>query len=240
MTANQKYCPKCGTPSLLDAVFCVSCGNKFPEPVASFVPSPPPIQDAYRVNPPPLPLSGYSDFITLACPNCGGKLQITPDTERFACQFCGYEHIVRRSGGSVSLEPVVKLMKNIDSNLNMVGVGVNRLGLSSEKQVAEQTIERLKKEIDELNTRLGSYEDSIQIILILGIIMGIIGIALIVGAILSGWKPWVWIIALALVGFGIAITVSATKTPENIKAQNELVRQKREELQRNYEIVRRS
>jgi predicted RNA-binding Zn-ribbon protein involved in translation (DUF1610 family) len=35
-----------------------------------------------------------SDFVTLTCPNCGGKLQITPDINRFACTHCGNEHIV--------------------------------------------------------------------------------------------------------------------------------------------------
>lgn len=239
MAANQKFCPKCGTPSALDSVYCVSCGSKFPEPNTPPVYAPASNNNIGAINPPPLPQSSQSDFITLACPNCGGKLQITPDTERFACQFCGYEHIVRRSGGSISLEPVVKMMKSIDSNLNLVGEEVYRLGLSNEKQVAEQTILRLKKEIEELNKQLGSYADGIQAILIIGILMAMIGIGLIVGAIMSGWKFWVWFLALSLAGFGIAMVVAAAKEPDGIKAQHVLVSQKQEELQRNYEIIRR-
>src|SRR5258706_205176 len=39
-----------------------------------------------------------SDFVTLTCPSCGGRLEITKDVERFACAHCGNEHVVRRAG----------------------------------------------------------------------------------------------------------------------------------------------
>lgn len=58
-----------------------------------------------------------SDFITLSCPSCGGKLQITDDIDRFACAHCGSEHIVRRSGGIVSLKPVEGLLQQTASEL---------------------------------------------------------------------------------------------------------------------------
>jgi hypothetical protein len=48
------------------------------------------------------------DFITLSCPSCGHKLQITSDIDRFACVACGIEHIVNRSGGIVTLKPVIE------------------------------------------------------------------------------------------------------------------------------------
>ena len=47
------------------------------------------------------------DFITLSCPSCGHKLQITDDIDRFACATCGNEYIVYRSGGVVTLKPVM-------------------------------------------------------------------------------------------------------------------------------------
>jgi predicted RNA-binding Zn-ribbon protein involved in translation (DUF1610 family) len=31
------------------------------------------------------------DYITLTCPSCGGKLNITNDMQRFACSYCGKE-----------------------------------------------------------------------------------------------------------------------------------------------------
>jgi len=73
------------------------------------------------------------NFITLTCPTCGGKLQITDDIERFACSHCGNEHIVKRGGGIVSLAPVTE-------SLNQIKVGVD-------KTASELAIKRLKEEI---------------------------------------------------------------------------------------------
>ena len=39
-----------------------------------------------------------ANFVTLTCPSCGGKLEITEDVEKFACGNCGNEHIVNRRG----------------------------------------------------------------------------------------------------------------------------------------------
>lgn len=49
-----------------------------------------------------------SDLVTLSCPTCGGKLEITSSINRFACSHCGNEHIVRREGGVIALEAVGK------------------------------------------------------------------------------------------------------------------------------------
>ena len=46
-----------------------------------------------------------TDFISAVCPNCGGKLQVDPSTDKLTCQFCGTEHIIRRNvSGDVTLE----------------------------------------------------------------------------------------------------------------------------------------
>jgi predicted RNA-binding Zn-ribbon protein involved in translation (DUF1610 family) len=45
-----------------------------------------------------------SDFITLVCPVCGGKLEISQNTLSLVCQFCGTEHMVRKEAGSFLLE----------------------------------------------------------------------------------------------------------------------------------------
>lgn len=44
------------------------------------------------------------DLITLSCPACGGKLEISPNTLTLKCQYCGTEHMVHREYGSVMLE----------------------------------------------------------------------------------------------------------------------------------------
>ena len=67
-------------------------------------------------------------FVLLTCPNCGGKLEIYDDTDRFACSFCGGEMLVQRRGGAVSL-------KTIESAIRRVQAGTDKtaaeLGASS-------------------------------------------------------------------------------------------------------------
>ena len=91
-----------------------------------------------------------SDFINLTCPTCGGKLQITPDIDRFACGHCGNEHIVKRGAGIVSLAPVVEGLKEVRS-------GVDRTS-------SELAIKRLQEEInslkDQRDTERGSWYGS--------------------------------------------------------------------------------
>ncbi len=74
-----------------------------------------------------------SDFVSLTCPSCGGKLQIGNDIERFACGYCGNENVVKRGGGIVSLAPVIDEIKKVQ-------VGVD-------KTASELAIRRLKDEI---------------------------------------------------------------------------------------------
>ena len=75
-------------------------------------------------------------LITLSCPSCGAKLDISPNLDRFACAFCGQEHIVNRTGGTISLSPVVEA-------IHQVKTGVD-------KTAAELAIVRLQKEISNL------------------------------------------------------------------------------------------
>jgi predicted RNA-binding Zn-ribbon protein involved in translation (DUF1610 family) len=80
------------------------------------------------------------DFITLSCPSCGHKLQITEDVDRFACAACGNEHIVNRSGGIVTLKPFINSIKNVQ-------VGVD-------KTASELAITRLNNEITKLQEEI--------------------------------------------------------------------------------------
>jgi len=87
-------------------------------------------------------------FITLSCPSCGGKLQITNDMDRFACSHCGNEHIVRRSGGTVSLAPVVEGLRKVQSGVD--------------KTASELAIVRLKHEIEELEEEYSDLESHLE------------------------------------------------------------------------------
>jgi predicted RNA-binding Zn-ribbon protein involved in translation (DUF1610 family) len=45
-----------------------------------------------------------SDFVTMQCPNCGGKLSIGGNVTSLKCEHCGVEHMIRREAGEVTLE----------------------------------------------------------------------------------------------------------------------------------------
>ena len=89
-----------------------------------------------------------SEFVTLSCPSCGGKLQITSDVERFACAHCGKEHLVKRGGGIISIQPLM-------DGLVKVQAGVD-------KTASELAIVRLSKEIPALEkdraSKLGEFQ----------------------------------------------------------------------------------
>ena len=45
-----------------------------------------------------------SDFVTLTCPACGGRLDVSPTQSTLECTHCGSEHVVRHEAGAISLE----------------------------------------------------------------------------------------------------------------------------------------
>jgi hypothetical protein len=79
-------------------------------------------------------------FITLTCPTCGGKLQITSDVERFACAHCGNEHLVRRGHGVVSLVPVVRSLDGLRS--------------ATDRTASELAIRRIQGEIAQITAAI--------------------------------------------------------------------------------------
>lgn len=82
------------------------------------------------------------DFITLSCPTCGAKLQITTDMDRFVCAHCGNEHIIRRQGGTITLKPITDA-------ISQVREGVDRTA-------AELGIVRINEEIKKLTVDLNA------------------------------------------------------------------------------------
>ena len=73
------------------------------------------------------------DFVSLTCPNCGGKLQVSTTIDRFACIYCGNEYIVNRGEGIIFLQPVVEGLKKVHSGVD--------------KTASELAIQRLSEEI---------------------------------------------------------------------------------------------
>jgi predicted RNA-binding Zn-ribbon protein involved in translation (DUF1610 family) len=140
MDTNTIYCTACGSTNSAGARYCAKCGA--------------PLQSGEL----PSAASSSSGMITLSCPNCGGKLEVTADMERFACMYCGREHIVHRTATAVSLAPVVEELKRVGTKFDQVLTGSDRLA-------AEQTIQRLKVEIPDLEGKVAQKEAYIQAII---------------------------------------------------------------------------
>lgn len=90
------------------------------------------------------------EFITLTCPSCGAKLQITEDVDRFVCSSCRNEHIVNRSGGVFTLRAVLD--------------GISRVQEGIDKTSAELAIARIKEEINQLGKPI-KYTEAVLAIL---------------------------------------------------------------------------
>ena len=167
-----------------------------------------------------------AEFITLSCPSCGHKLQITDDIDRFACAACGNEHIVNRSGGIVTLKPVIDSIKSVQ-------VGVD-------KTASELAIVRLKEEIKQIEIELanippsvsyGSDSDCLGWIFIIIMIFLVI-VAIVINAdIKYNPRPFTFVVIGAIVSFFIAIGIFSSNSRAKSRAQEEYERKLNEKIQ---------
>lgn len=74
-------------------------------------------------------------MLKLSCAGCGAPLDIGPDTDMFACSYCGTQQRVERTGGVVAL-------KRVEGAIKAVQRGTDRTA-------AELALIRLEKEIAE-------------------------------------------------------------------------------------------
>jgi predicted RNA-binding Zn-ribbon protein involved in translation (DUF1610 family) len=169
-----------------------------------------------------------NDFVTLTCPSCGGKLQITNDIERFACGYCGLEHIVKRSGGVVSLAPIVDGLRNIQ-------VGVD-------KTASELAIGRLEKELTTLSNQCQQIKSegtpsSQTTGIVVGVVLSLVGIfSFSNGVNLSG-------IILIIIGTGLVFLLVRNIQHTNRKKQSKIamvekeIKEKQTELEKHRKNV---
>lgn len=79
------------------------------------------------------------DFVSLTCPSCGGKLQVSSTIDRFACAHCGSEHIIKRGDGIIYLQPVIEGLQKVQGGVD--------------KTASELAIKRLLEEIVAIKTK---------------------------------------------------------------------------------------
>ncbi len=103
-------------------------------------------------------------FISLTCNNCGGKLDVYDDMERFACGYCGSEMLVQRRGGTVALKDVTEAIKQVQAG--------------TDKTAAELAIIRYQKELSDLQSSLDDRSANARTgyLTIVGVVLGLIGL----------------------------------------------------------------
>lgn len=85
-------------------------------------------------------------FVNLNCLNCGATLNITENIFEFACQYCGANQIVERTGGIVALK--------------FLSDKIDRVQNSVDKTAAELKIQRYKGELEDLEERHTKLEET--------------------------------------------------------------------------------
>ena len=161
-----------------------------------------------------------SDFITLSCPSCGGKLQITKDIERFACAHCGNEMIVNRGQGIISLKPVIDEVK-----------GVRK---AADHTASELAIVRLQNDIDYLNSQIILKNSILQYFLI---VVGVLGLILSFLAVINDAPAlcgWFSIGCVIIVIWNIVVIIKRSEVRKELEAE---LYAKRVELQKHQDIV---
>ena len=79
------------------------------------------------------------NVVELKCQNCGSKLQVYDDMDRFPCSYCATELIAQRRGGTILLKRVAEAIEGVK--------------LSSDKTAAELSIARLNNELAQLKSQ---------------------------------------------------------------------------------------
>jgi hypothetical protein len=165
------------------------------------------------------------DFVTLTCPSCGAKLEIGSDIEKFACGFCGNEHIVKRSGGIVALSPLIEGIKGVKQGVD--------------KTASELAIKRLKDEIREI--RAGMPETGEGCLAQTGMILAGLGVMMLIGGIITGDGGTIAgavLTAAIFVGLGIWLgKIEGRKKAARLKPYYDAISKKVAEINRHEAII---
>jgi cation transport ATPase len=88
-----------------------------------------------------------ADFVTLTCPSCGGKLHISSETERIACEYCGNEHLVQRGEGIISLTPISDAVRGIRRGVDKAASELAIKRIQEELPLLRQSKQKVQREL---------------------------------------------------------------------------------------------
>jgi predicted RNA-binding Zn-ribbon protein involved in translation (DUF1610 family) len=166
------------------------------------------------------------EFITLSCPSCGAKLQIGNEIEQFACGYCGNEHVVKRSGGIVSLAPLVEQIQGVRTGVD--------------KTASELAIQRLKGEIEDIRRSMPATGEGC--LSKLGIGISVVALFMCVGGILTGETGTIIggiAVGLGLFIFGVWLGIKEDdKNKAKLKPYHDAIAEKQKEIDYHEKIVK--
>jgi len=190
-----------------------------------------------------------SDFITLSCPSCGAKLEITQDINRFACSHCGMEHIVKRSGGIVSLSPVVEAINQVKSGVDKTTAELAMVRLPKEiENLKKQKIDLLVKNPRPSSSNPGCFAKIMLILCTLSLVFGLPRVFITNILAPNDLYVGIFLTIIGIVGIIIGIVLIRRETPkqteiwekttgEAIELLNKQIVSKQSELERNRKLV---
>jgi len=179
------------------------------------------------------------DFVTLTCPTCGGKLQITSDIDRFACTHCGNEHLVKRSEGVIAIQPLAESLTGLKRATDRTAseLAIRRLTddlsqLQAAKVQAETKVAEHSKVIKAHNEKKQGCQAGIGSILLTPLCIGAYYLSeelvknVSPDSLLSGlpWLLMIWagLMALMAIWFPLKWLLSADPRPERKVAEENL------------------
>src|SRR5690349_6930294 len=97
--------------------------------------------------------------IVLQCSKCGGRLDITPDMEMFACGYCGTPQIVRRVGNTISLKQIGEDVAGVKAATDRIATELRIRRLRDDLAVIQKEREQLcqlhTQTVEEINKQHG-------------------------------------------------------------------------------------
>lgn len=175
------------------------------------------------------------EVFTLTCPSCNGKLEITRDVNRFACAHCGNEHIVIRSGGTISIKPVIEEIKGMRDDV----VSVKR---RIEVNNAELAVSRINPELSALRSELKALKEKSKNEITLPGMIGCFGFLFIISGIIAIFIGAIGITALFFI-IGIILIVIFANWPSRTEKKIEQLKERIERLEKkkkaNLQIINR-
>jgi len=94
-------------------------------------------------------------FIKLSCANCGAKLDVYEDMDRFACGYCGTEMFVQRRGGTVLLKALAEAIQKVQIGTDKTAAELALIRLDKELREAKASQSEVREKLDKSGSGIG-------------------------------------------------------------------------------------